>query len=315
MARKSRKSEVKPQITPSPIVIYNTALYVRLSLMDLGKTNNDTVINQEGLLRNYVEEHPELSLKDVFVDNGETGVNFDRPAWNDLMRECRRGEINCIVIKDLSRLGRNYIETGDYLERVLPVLGVRLIAVNDRYDSINLSNGERLVSNLKNLVNDIYAKDISRKVSAAFHTKQKKGVFIGNQAPYGYEKPRKNIIVPNPETAPIVRKIFKWKAEGFGTAKICEMLEEQGIPSPGNGLWHRKTVKNILQNPVYLGHMAQGKAFCSLAQGIPYRKTKREEWVIVQDTHEPIVSRELYDEANAVIDARKAAYDERNGNR
>ena len=153
MARKSRKADIVPVTQLKPVsLVYNTALYIRISVMDSGRDGSESVVNQQNLLRNYIAERPEFTFIDVFIDNGETGTNFERPAWNDLMRECRQGKINCIVIKDLSRLGRNYIETGDYLERILPMLGVRLIAINDSYDSLNLSNGERLVSNLKNLV-------------------------------------------------------------------------------------------------------------------------------------------------------------------
>ena len=326
MARKSRKVEAIHLAAPiTTAQAFNTALYIRLSVMDMGRDDSESIVNQEALLCGYIAEHPELTLKEVFIDNGETGTNFDRPEWLNLMRECRDGNINCIVLKDLSRLGRNYIETGDYLERILPMLGVRLVAVNDRYDSINLTNGERLVSNLKNLVNDIYAKDISRKVIAAMRTKQKNGEFLGGYAAYGYllDPSDKRKIVINPDTAPVVRTIFEMKAEGIGNGTICQRLNNDNVPCPlryrylkglsksdkhANCLWIISTVAEILRNPLYLGHMTQGKIRKALCEGKEARKTKRDEWIIVPNTHKPIVTQDLYDQANAVIDERSATY-------
>jgi len=326
MARKSRKTDTVQLATPTPTMQkYNTALYIRLSVMDFGRNDSESVVNQEELLRSYVDEHPDLIFRDIYTDNGETGTNFDRPKWLNLMRECRQGNINCIIIKDLSRLGRNYIETGEYLESILPMLGVRLIAVNDRYDSLNLSNGERLVSNIKNLVNDIYTKDISRKVIAAMHTKQKNGEFLGGFASYGYlidPMDRRKIVV-NPDTAPIVRRIFEMKAENMGNGTICQVLNGENIPCPqkyryikgftqsdkyANCVWGVSTVADIIRNPLYLGHMTQGKARRALCDGKPQRKTKRDEWFIVHNTHEPIVTEELYDQANAAFDERAEKY-------
>jgi len=330
MARKSRKKEVV-KATSKPVTakmaVYNTSLYARLSVLDSGKEAGESIVNQEELLRGYVSEHPELTLKKIYIDNGETGVNFDRPAWNDLMSECRQGNINCIVIKDLSRLGRNFIETSDYLERILPMLGVRLIAINDHYDSLNITTGERLVSGLKNLVNDIYARDVSRKVCAVMRTKQKNGEFVGATACYGYlkDKHNKNKIVVNPETAPVVLKIFQWKAEGLGNTTICQRLDAQGTPSPykykylkgimknpkfNKSIWIPETVSKILRNTMYLGHMSQGKRKEALYESLPLRETKREDWIIVENTHEPIVSQKLFDAVNTVLEERKAQYDE-----
>jgi DNA invertase Pin-like site-specific DNA recombinase len=228
-------------------------------------------------------------------------------------------------MKDLSRLGRTYIETGEYLETTFPALGVRVIAVTDHYDNLNLTNSERLVANLKNLVNDIYAKDISRKVSAALHQKQKQGAFIGNYAAYGYLKDPndKNKIVVDPETDPVVRQIFRWKAEGIGNAQICRKLEEAGILSPckyrlrlgivkdqrfESNKWTIKAVINILENPVYLGNMVQGKHIGSLAEGRDRSRAKANDWVIVEGTHEPILTQELYDAARKIMQERTAAY-------
>ena len=326
MPRTRRKNQTIQPTQTSTEVVFCAAIYVRLSVMDdARKSDGESIQNQQELLERYVSDSPELILKKVFVDNGRTGVNFERPAWKSLMRECRFGNINCIVIKDLSRLGRNYIETGDYLERVLPALGIRLIAVNDGYDSLSLTNGKRLVSNLKNLVNDIYSKDISRKVITAIRTKQRNGEFIGGYAAYGYLKdpldPKK--IIVNPDTAPIVKNIFEMKAEGLGNGAICQKLNSEGIPCPAryrylkgftqnrkheNSIWIVSTISGILRNPLYLGHMTQGKMQRSLCEGKDMRKTRQDEWIIVPDTHEAIVSKELYDFAHAMCHKRAGEY-------
>jgi DNA invertase Pin-like site-specific DNA recombinase len=298
---------------------------LRLSVKDKNKDESDSIMNQENFLRGYIAERPELHIKGVFTDNGETGTTFERPAWNSLMRECHEGRINCIVVKDLSRVGRNYIETGDFLERILPVAGVRLIAVNDRYDSIYLTDGARLVSSIKNLVNDIYAKDISRKVSSAMRTKQEKGEFLGRYAAYGYllDPGNKKKIIINPETAPVVRRIFEMKAIGLGNGAICKQLNAEGIPCPlryrylagltqnnkyAGTVWIVSTVAVILKNPLYLGHMTQGKQRRSICDGIKQRKTTPDEWIIVPDTHEPIITQALFDRAKAVIGKRADYY-------
>ncbi|MCL2053350.1 MAG: recombinase family protein [Oscillospiraceae bacterium] len=330
MARKSRKSgtlQAAPEVYEAT---YDTAVYVRLSVLDSGKKDSESILNQQDMLEQYIATHPELTLKKVFVDNGETGVDFLRPAWNDLMAECKAGRINCILLKDLSRLGRNYIETGEYLEKIFPLLGVRLIAVGDQYDNISLTNNERLVSNLKNLVNDIYAKDISRKSSAALAIKQKNGDFIGDYAAYGYLKDpaNKHRLIVDTETAPIVRQIFQWKADGVGTSQICRRLNEAGILAPlryrlekgivksekyRNNVWQVKTVNVVLQNPVYLGHIAQRKHVGALCEGKGRSRAKSEDWVIVPDMHEPIVTQEVFDPAKMVMANRTAQYQSANG--
>ena len=330
MARKSRKEGAEQAAPEVRDVTYNTAIYVRLSVLDSGKKDGESILNQQDMLERYVAERPEFTLKAVFTDNGETGVDFLRPAWNDLMSECKAGRINCIILKDLSRLGRNYIETGEYLEKIFPLLGVRLIAVNDQYDNIHLTSNERLVSNLKNLVNDIYAKDISRKSSAALHTKQKNGEFIGDYAAYGYMKDPadKHKLIVDPETAPIVRQIFAWKADGVGTSQICRRLNDAGVLAPlryrlekgivkseryRDNVWQVKSVLTILENPVYLGHIVQGKHVGALCEGKGRSRAKAEDWVIVRDMHEPIVTQEVFDLAKTIMANRTAEYKSADG--
>lgn len=326
MARTSRRNAAAAEvfIPPAAERIYKTAAYVRLSVEDVrDRKDSDSLANQRRIIEQYITERPLFKLTAVYSDNGETGVNFLRPAFQSLINECKAGKIDCVIVKDLSRLGRNYIETGEYMEKVFPFLGVRLIAINDGYDSENNSPG--LVFGLKNLVNDIYAKDISRKSSAALRMKQKNGDFIGSYAAYGYLKVPgdKNKIMIDEETAPIVRQIFQWKAEGASQVQICRRLNDAGVPSPckyrlmkgilkhqayANSEWSINTIGTILKNPVYIGCMAQGQRNAALYECKPQKRLPVSEWVIVENTHEPIIDRDLFERVQRIMGERTAAY-------
>lgn len=320
MARVSRKPghrELEAQATG----VFRTAIYLRLSVEDNGKKDAESLENQDALLREYVAARPYLTLSEVYSDNGYTGTDFDRPGFQRMLDDVRAGKIDCIVVKDLSRLGRNYVESGNLLEKVFPFLGVRFIAVNDNYDSESLSSSEELGASLKNLINDIYAKDISRKSSTALKAKRLRGEYMGSYAPYGYLKDptNKNHLVPDPETVDAVKKIFSLRAEGNGIGTIARVLNERGIPSPGRlrferGIytnnnqrgrdlpWNRHVLSDILKNVVYLGHLAQGRSGSALYRGIPFHRTKEEEWDVAENTHEPIIDRVLWDRVQEVND-------------
>ena len=274
MARKSRITEHPPLSLLERI--YKVGLYVRLSVLDSGKKDSDTVETQEAILRQFIEGKPYFSLVSVYVDNGQTGVNFERDEFERLLEDVRSGRVDCIIVKDLSRFGRNYIETGEYLEKVFPFMGVRFIAINDRYDSIDPSTSDSLTMHLKSLVNAVYARDISHKICPVLRAKQERGEFIGAWAAYGYLKSAedKHRLVVDEETAPVVRDIFLWRAMGKSFQEIAKMLRERNIPSPSQyrfskGLvkdgrlaqvpWKIATVKQLLSNEVYLGHMVQGR--------------------------------------------------------
>lgn len=174
--------------TKTAFTIYRTAVYARLSVEDI-KTNSDSIATQVFFIKKYIEERPELSYAYTFTDNGFTGTNFQRPGFEEMMCKIREGEINCVIVKDLSRLGRNYIEAGTYIENIFPFLGVRFISINDNYDSINPMDSNKYFSlSIKNLSNEFVARDISRKVQSVFNTKQKNGEFIGSYAAHGYMK-------------------------------------------------------------------------------------------------------------------------------
>ena len=235
MARVSRKKQNIPAISAdTPVRIWKTALYVRLSVEDNG-TDSDSVENQTILLEDYIANHPYLKKVALFVDNGYTGTDFLRPEFNRMMEAVQAEIVDCIIVKDLSRLGRNYIETSQFIEKICPFYNLRFIAVNDSYDTATVTSEGQLSASLQNIVNDYYAKDISRKVTSALQAKMERGDYIGNYAPHGYRKDpeNKNHLLIDPETAPVIRQIFELRAEGISYMGICKKLNDAGIPSPG----------------------------------------------------------------------------------
>ncbi|NCC69635.1 MAG: hypothetical protein EOM14_15865 [Clostridia bacterium] len=214
MARTKRKiNPIRPEAATSVPAekIYRTAGYVRLSVEDGGRPGADTLESQKRLITQYIENRPSLTLAGLWCDNGHTGTNFERPEFERLMERVRHGEIDCIVVKDLSRFGRNYKETGNYLERIFPFLNIRFIAINDNFDTLTAERNEYgFIVPLKNLMNETYSRDISQKISSAIASKEKRGEFIGVWAPYGYKKSEANRhhLEINAATAPVVREIF-----------------------------------------------------------------------------------------------------------
>ena len=326
MARKKRALHTAP-LAEAELGIWDTALYGRLSVLDNGKADGDPIESQVALMEQYVSEHPELRIVERFLDNGYTGTNYDRPRFQAMMRAVKAGKINCIIVKDLSRLGRNYIETGNFLERICPKLGVRFISINDHYDTAALQSQDELAVSLKNIVNDYYAKEISQKAGAALKAKRLNGEYIGSYAPHGYLKDpeNKNHLIIDPVTAPVIRQIYQWRAQGLGYGTITRLLNERDIPSPGRYrfehgiitnnnkkgsalLWNRHALSDILRNIAYIGHLAQGKCSASLIRGIPVHRTKESEWDVSYHTHEPIISEELFYQVQALNQERADTY-------
>lgn len=319
MARVSRKKQNNPT-TPAdtPVRIWKTALYVRLSVEDNGK-DSDSVENQTTLLEDYVANHPNLKKVALFVDNGYTGTDFLRPEFNRMMEAVQAEIVDCIIVKDLSRLGRNYIETSQFIEKICPFYNLRFIAVNDSYDTATVTSEGQLSASLQNIVNDYYAKDISRKVTSALQAKMERGDYIGNYAPHGYRKDpeNKNHLLIDPETSPVIRQIFEMRAEGISYMGICKKLNDAGIPSPGQHklnqgietnnnkkkrtvLWNKHKITEILKDIVYIGHLAQKKGSQCLYGGIPYHITSEDEWIVVKNTHEPLISEELFERVQQI---------------
>lgn len=298
--------------------VYRVAIYLRLSKDDgdfsfsgSGKTESNSIHNQRELLMNYLAGHPEMELVGEYKDDGYTGTNFDRPDFQRMMLDIRAGVINCVIVKDLSRFGRDYIDCGKYIEKLFPQLRVRFIAVNDHYDTANESHSDSLVVPFKNLINDSYSRDISIKVRSNLAVKRQQGECIANFAAYGYMKApnNKNRLIIDDYAAAIVRDIFKWKIEGYSPGNIADRLNQMGVLSPmeykkSQGLrfettfkrssvaeWSHVAVGRILRNEVYTGVMVQGK------RTTPNYKTKiqvvkeEREWTRVEGTHDAIVSR------------------------
>lgn len=334
MARKSRKNTGAVIETPVQTSNYfSTAIYVRLSIENSGKDDDgDSIANQISFCKAYLAEHTDLKLYDIYEDNGEKGTNFDRPEFKRMMDDIRGGKVKCVLVKDLSRFGRDYIEAGEYLEKIFPFMGIRFISITDGYDSLTCDDAEgALMIPLKNMINDVYAKDISRKIITSFRARQEKGEFLPAFAPYGYVKSKEVAYryEVDQETAPYVRMIFEWKAEGVSHNEICKRLNDMGAVTPArrkvdlgiwraekykHTVWHGRTIIDIMKNPTYTGCIVYGRIPKSLYEGIKMHRAPEEEWRYVPDAHEPIVSQELFDKVQKMFADRaekfKAKMDE-----
>lgn len=293
-------------------VLYKAGLYMRLSKDDDGTKESASISTQRKMLRSYAGENGFL-IYEEYVDDGFSGTNFDRPAWKQLLADIEAGQVNLVITKDLSRLGRDYIMTGQFTEIYFPSKKVRYIAVNDGYDSDSPWSD---IAPFKNIMNEMYARDISKKIRSAFQTKRKEGAFIGNFAPYGYQKDpdNKNHLLIDPMTAPVVREIFERAGKGAAPSQIAKALNQKGVLTPAMSRlarrsygkpeeyskrkeWTSGTICKMLKNPVYLGHVVQGKTVkASFKSPVTLQKPK-EEWMIVKDMHEPLISPEVFERA------------------
>lgn len=308
---------------------FSVAVYLRLSREDGDKTESDSIANQRLLIENYLSDKPSLQFFREYVDDGYTGSNFERPGFIKMMEDIKRQKVNCIIVKDLSRFGRNYIEVGRYIEKKFPAMGIRFIAINDQYDNAKESgDAEQIIVPFKNLINDAYCRDISIKVRSQLDVKRKNGKFIGSFAAYGYLKdPKdKNHLIVDEYAAEIVQLIFNLKLDGFSALAIAEELNKMGVLPPmeykrllgynyNSGFrtsttpsWGAKSVIRILENELYTGVMVQGKN-----QKINYKVKKSravssEQWIRVQDTHEAIIPRTYFDRVQEImrLDTRTA---------
>ena len=300
----------------------NTAAYIRLSREDDDRMESLSVGNQRLLLTEYVNQHPELCLYDVYVDDGYTGTNFDRPDFQRMIADIEKKIIQCVVVKDLSRLGRRLEKVSEYINDYFPRKRVRFIAINDTVDKryFDIDPGEDMMIDVKNMFNSFYPKDISKKVRSTFRAKQNKGQFIGAFASFGYVKAPDdhNRLEIDEYAAGIVRRIFEMYISGMGQNTIAKVLNDEGIPCPSEykkecGLnyynsnrlettsyWTYSTIRNILHNELYIGNMVQNKNFRQMckknAVSLP-----RDEWIIVEGTHEAIIDRNTWDTAQGLL--------------
>lgn len=337
MARKARNHPVPRNMTVSTKAEsqtsvsadrFNAALYIRLSKEDGGKDNQNTVENQRALLEEFVTEQQDVRIYNIYEDNGFSGTNFARPAFQRMMEDVKAGKVNCIIVKDLSRFGRSYLEVGNYIEKIFPFLKVRFISVTDRFDTYVLSETDSgtIVPNgidipLKNIINEIYAKDISKKVGTALDIRKREGKYGGGVAPYGYKKSAtvQGKYEVDEEAAEVVRYIFRLRKEGKGYCTIVKILNEKGIKSPSayrfekgivkdarikDVIWKTYAIMDMLCDEVYLGNMVRGKTRSAMHKGEKRHRVPKSEWIVVPGTHEPIIDRELFDAVQDVNNRR-----------
>ena len=213
---------------------YKVSMYLRISCEDSNKKESESITNQKSMIQTFIDEREDLELVSIKIDDGYSGGNFERPAFKELMEEVKSKKVDCIIVKDFSRFGRNFIEVGKYIEEIFPFLEVRFISINDGYDSINNNSEQSLIVPFKNLINDAYLRDISIKIRTQLDSKRKNGEFIGSFAPYGYLKDpkNKNKLIIDDYASKIVQEIFEMKLEGYTHTKIAEKLNNRGVLSP-----------------------------------------------------------------------------------
>lgn len=304
------------------IKIWNTCGYVRLSREDGDKEESNSVTGQKDLIRDYLCRHPELRECDMKVDDGYTGSNFDRPAFQEMIAAVKAGKINCIVVKDLSRFGRDHLDVGEYIERIFPFLGVRFIAINDNYDSEHRNvESDELIIPFKNLINEAYCRDTSVKIRSQLEIKRKRGDFIGSFAVFGYQRDTedRHRLVVDDFAADVVRDIFKWKLEGISAGDIASRLNTAGIPTPMDykqkqGMryktsfrvkkdsdWSAGMILRILKNPVYTGTLEQGRVTTPNYKVKKLLNKPREDWAVVENCHEAIIDRFDFETVQKVL--------------
>ncbi len=319
------------EINNQPIynILYKVAIYLRLSRDDENAGDSESIINQREFLTKYVKQYPNWELIDIYVDDGYTGTNFNRPDFIRLKNDIETGKINLVITKDLSRLGRDYIGTGFYLEKYFPKKRVRYIAVNDGIDTFEKNNGNNDMGAFKSVVNDMYAKDISKKVRTAKKTKAEKGEFIGAFAPYGYKKAQDDItkLVIDEQVADVVKFIFSEYNKGNGLSYIARKLNEKHIECPSvykqrtskfhcktlTGLWGHETIKSILTNRVYIGELIQRKGEMVSYKVKKYISLPESEHTVKKNAHEAIISEEEFNMAQRILKTKTHKHHRKEG--
>lgn len=317
MARKSRYvAEVKEQMKTAMLL---AGVYTRLSIEDEDDEEQNSIGNQKKIVLDYLKDKDGIAVAEYYVDNGYTGMNFNRPAFQRMMNDLRSGKINCVIVKDVSRLGRHFVMTSEFVEKIFPMMGVRLICINDDYDSSDENcDSAALLLPFKMVMNDSYVKDISKKIRSSITAKMDNGEFLpsASSIPYGYiRNPELNTFDIDEEVAPIVIRIFEMRANGDSLNSIAKTLNEEGILCPGklryvrgitkaakyeNALWIHGTLRKILMDQVYIGNRVHGRV---KKDKVGMEKTRRseEEWQVIENAHAPIVSNELFDTVQSVM--------------
>lgn len=297
---------------------YHVALYIRLSKEDESEGPSQSVTNQESLLREFVRQH-RLSVYDTYVDDGWSGTNFERPAFQRMIADIESQKVNMVITKDLSRLGRDYIMTGHYMERYFPEHRVRYISLLDGIDT-GVDSTANDITPFRAIMNDMYAKDISKKIKSVKRDKQRKGQFIGGKPVFGYKKhpTEKNRIVIDEKAAPVVRHIFALALSGLSCRKIATILNGEGVPTPATycgwrvgrpgpytGLWSSERISEMLKNEVYIGNMVQGRTVKVSYKSKKCLRQAPQNWVVVEGTHEPLIDPEVFQTVQMLLNSRR----------
>lgn len=304
-----------PEISNS--MDYKAALYIRLSKEDENEGPSESVTNQKSLLDAFVQQH-HFTVYDTYIDDGWSGTHFDRPEFQRMLRDIETKKVNLVITKDLSRLGRDYIMTGHYMERYFPEKGVRYISLLDGIDT-GVESTANDITPFRAIMNDMYAKDISKKIKSVKHDKQQRGQFIGGKPMYGYKMhpTEKNKLIIDEEVAPNVRRIFAMALSGMSCRQIAAQFNQEGIPTPAtycgwqrrkkgvySGLWSSERISEMLKNETYIGNMVQGKSVKVSYKSKKCMRQKQSKWVIVENTHEPLVDRETFYKVKQLLNSR-----------
>lgn len=297
---------------------YHVALYIRLSKEDENEGPSESVTNQKSLLNEFVQQH-RLSVFDTYIDDGWSGTNFDRPDFQRMIGDIEAKKVNMVITKDLSRLGRDYIMTGHYMERYFPEKRVRYVSLLDGIDT-GVDSTANDITPFRAIMNDMYAKDISKKIKSVKRDKQRKGQFIGGKPVYGYKMhpTEKNKIVIDEGAAPMVRRIFSMALDGKSCRQIATQLNAEGVPTPAayaglpvpkpgpyTGLWSSERISDMLQNETYIGNMVQGRSVKISYKSKKCLRQDRENWVVVEGTHEPLIDAETFRKVRLLLNSRK----------
>lgn len=297
---------------------YHAALYIRLSKEDENEGPSGSVTNQQSLLHAFVREH-RLDVYDTYIDDGWSGTSFDRPGFQRMLRDIEAGKVNMVITKDLSRLGRDYIMTGHYMERYFPEKRVRYISLLDGVDT-GIESSANDITPFRAIMNDMYAKDISKKIKSVKHDKQRKGEFIGGKPMYGYRMhpSEKNRIVIDEDAAPVVRRIFAMALAGTSCRQIAVRLNEEGVLSPAayagltlschgpySGQWSSERITAMLKNETYIGNMVQGRTARISYKTKKCLRRQPQQWVVVEHTHEPLIDPETFRKVQLMVNSRR----------
>jgi len=322
LARKSKYVTEFNKAEKKKKVKWQAALYVRISREDGDKEESDSISNQRTLLRDYISCESDIDIYGIYIDDGWSGTNFDRPDFLRMMEDIKSRSVNCVVVKDLSRFGRNYIEVGNYIEKVFPFMDVRFISINDTLDSFkNPQSMNNLIVPFKNIINDEYCRDISNKVRSSLDLKRKQGKFIGSFATFGYLKDPddRNKLIVDEYASAIVRDIFSWFIEGMGCITIAKRLNDQGVLNStaykqslgfnyrhptgekNDKLWCSSSVRRILINRMYIGTLVQGKNKVKSYKVQVSVQQPEDKWIEIENSHEAIIDRETFDKVQNLL--------------